>query len=124
MLNNPWICVAVGTALGFLAGLGVGGGSLLILWLTAIVQMPQPEARMLNLLFFLPAALISCLQRWKKGTICLRKLWSAIVMGAVGAALFSLLSAYWDTDLLKKLFGVLLFFTGLRELTYRRKKAK
>ena len=31
MLNSPVICVLVGSVLGALAGMGVGGGSLLIL---------------------------------------------------------------------------------------------
>ena len=124
MLNAPIICISIGAGLGFLAGLGVGGGSLLILWLTIILQTPQAEARVLNLLFFLPCALISCLFRWRQGVLQLKKLWSAIVCGAVAAAIFSLLSYHIDTVLLKKLFGGLLLLTGFRELTYRAKKAK
>ena len=57
MLESFPVCIAVGTILGFLAGLGIGGGSLLILWLTMVLGMPQPEARFINLLFFLPAAI-------------------------------------------------------------------
>ena len=124
MLNSPVICIVVGTALGFLAGLGVGGGSLLILWLTFILQMPQQEARILNLLFFLPSALISCLFRWHQGTLQLRKLMGAIICGIISAGLFSLLSFQIDTSLLKKLFGGLLILTGLRELTYRCRNVK
>ena len=124
MLNSPFICAAVGTVLGFLAGLGVGGGSLLILWLTAVLQMPQNEARILNLLFFLPSALISCLFHQRQGKLNLKKLLGAILCGAVGAVLFSVLSYRLDTELLKKLFGGLLILTGLRELTYRLKNAK
>ena len=45
--------VFIGSALGFLAGLGVGGGSLLLLWLTQVMNMPQDQARILNLLFYL-----------------------------------------------------------------------
>ena len=50
----------VGTVLGFLTGLGVGGGSLLILWLNIALGMEQSVARGINLLFFLPSALIAC----------------------------------------------------------------
>ena len=52
MLDSLPVVLLVGTVLGFLAGLGVGGGSLLILWLTLIAQTPQEEARNINLLFF------------------------------------------------------------------------
>ena len=42
--------IAVSTVLGFLSGLGVGGGSLLMLWLTGPLGWPQAQARALNLL--------------------------------------------------------------------------
>ena len=54
MLNSFPVALLVGTILGFLAGLGVGGGSLLILWLTVVCNTPYAAARIVNLLFFLP----------------------------------------------------------------------
>jgi len=48
MLTSLPVAVLVGLVLGFLAGLGVGGGSLLILWLTMVLQMPYPQARTIN----------------------------------------------------------------------------
>ncbi len=113
-----------GSILGFLAGIGVGGGSLLILWLTVVLQMPQPEARVINLLFFLPSAAIASLFRHKQGTLHLRKVLPAIAAGCIAAGLFSLLSHMLDTQLLKKLFGTLLLVTGVRELLYRPRNAK
>lgn len=110
----------VATALGTLASLGVGGGSLLMLWLTLVLQMEQSQARLINLLFFLPGATISTLLR--KSAIPLRKLWLAMVTGVCAAAVFSVLHV--PTDLLKKLFGGLLILTGLREIFYRERKAK
>ena len=41
--------ISIATLLGFLAGMGVGGGSLLLLWLTQVVVLPQSQARILNL---------------------------------------------------------------------------
>ena len=35
MLESLPVIIIVGTVLGFLSGLGIGGGSLLIIWLTA-----------------------------------------------------------------------------------------
>ena len=54
------ITLLIAALLGFLAGLGVGGGSLLILWLTLVLHTEPAQARPINLLFFLPAAAISC----------------------------------------------------------------
>ena len=116
------IDVIVGTLLGFLSGLGIGGGSLLILWLTLILNMSPGAARSLNLLFFLPSALTAGYFRWRQGAIPFRKILPAITAGCIFAFIFSLLSQQLDTSLLKKLFGVLLILTGLRELSYKTKR--
>lgn len=118
------VILTVSILLGFLTGLGIGGGSLLILWLTLVLKMPQAEARGINLLFFLPSALVACLFRWKQGKLELRKVLPAMIAGALGAALFSFIGSQMDTELLKKPFGILLLITGLRELFYRPRKAR
>lgn len=122
MLNSFPVSVLVGTLLGFLSGLGVGGGSLLMLWLTLVVGCPVQEARMMNLLFFLPAAAISCLFRRKQGDLNLKKLLPAILAGCTAAWLASRFSGSISTAYLKKIFGILLLMTGIRELTYKPKK--
>lgn len=121
MLESLPAALIVGTLLGFLTGLGVGGGSLLILWLTLVLEMSQTAARGINLLFFLPSAAISCYLRWKQGSVTLKKILPAIFAGCAAAAVFSLISTRIDLEILKKLFGVLLLATGIRELCYRPK---
>ena len=114
----------VATVLGFLAGLGVGGGSLLMLWLTLVVDMEYETARTINLLFFLPSAIIATCFRQAQGSLSTKKLQKPILAGLVFAAVFSLVGRYIDTALLKKIFGGLLLVTGLRELFYRPRNAK
>ena len=122
MLSSLPVVLIIGTLLGFLAGIGVGGGSLLIMWLTLILQMPYPQARILNLLFFLPSALVASFFRWKQGALEIKKILPAILAGLIAAGAFSVLSNHIDIQLLKKAFGVLLLITGIRELLYRPKK--
>lgn len=122
MLESFPVALVIGTALGFLAGLGVGGGSLLILWLTLVVQMEYTQARFINLMFFLPAAVITSLFRWKQGSLELRKVIPGIITGCIVAALCTWLGTRINTDLLKKFFGALLLLTGFRELCYKPKK--
>ena len=122
MLESLPFTILVGTVLGFLSGLGTGGGSLLILWLTLAVSMQQAEARVINLMFFIPSALVACFFRWKQGKLDLKKVLPAIVAGSMTAALFTILGRELDTSLLKKLFGGLLIFTGIRELFYKPKQ--
>ena len=119
MLNTFPIALVAGLITGFLAGIGVGGGSLLILWLTLVLHMDQSTARSINLLFFLFAAGTVSLFRWKQGTLNLKKLFPAILSGCVSAALFAYFSHQVDVDMMKKLFGILLLVTGIRELFYR-----
>lgn len=120
MLNILAFPVAV--VLGFLAGLGVGGGSLLMVWLTMVVGMDHNDARTINLLFFLPSAFIASLFRQRQGTLCVRKILPAAICGCITAVLFSLVGRHISSDLFQKLFGALLVFTGIRELFYRPQK--
>lgn len=121
MLNTWSVAFAVATVLGFLAGLGVGGGSLLILWLTLVLEFPHPQARIYNLLFFIPSAVIASLFRWRSGNLNFKKILPGIAAGCIGAAAASLLGQNMDVSLLKKLFGILLLITGIRELLYKTK---
>lgn len=124
MLGSISFIIIVSAVLGFLSGLGVGGGSLLILWLTLIENVPQEAARSINLLFFLPTALISSLFRWKKGNLRLGKVFPGILGGVAAALLFTWFSRYISSDALKMPFGILLLVTGARELLYRPRKPK
>lgn len=122
MVNNLSVKLMVGTVLGFLSGLGVGGGSLLLLWLTLVVGMAPEAARTVNLIFFLPSALVACAIRLKKGSLKIVPLLPAIVSGCIAAAVFSLLAGIMDQSILKKLFGILLILAGIREIGYRPRK--
>lgn len=118
MVGTFTTAVVIGTALGVLSGLGTGGGSLLILWLTLVQQIPDPQAKAMNLLFFLPSALVACLFRWKQGHLNIKKVLPAILAGSITAAIFAWFGNQWNTEILKKIFGVLLIVTGVRELLY------
>lgn len=119
MLESFPAAVLAGTVLGFLSGLGIGGGSLLILWLTLVLGTEPSTARDINLLFFLPAAAVSCIFRRKQGVLELNKVLPAILSGCTGALLGTALGQQLDTALLKKGFGILLLVTGLRELFWK-----
>ena len=96
----------------------------MILWLTAVLAMDPAVARGINLLFFVPAALISCTLRIKRRTLSFRPLIPAIISGSIAASIFSWISTFLDTDVLKKAFGIMLLCTGLRELFYRPRNAR
>jgi len=116
------MAIAVGIVLGFLSGLGIGGGSLLILWLTLVLGMDPATARGINLLFFLPAAGTALFFRRKQGRVPWKTVLPAMVAGSRCAGVLSFISLGMDMAVLKKLFGGLLMVTGVRELLYKPRK--
>ena len=111
----------VGAVLGFLSGLGVGGGSLLLLWMTLVLGADPAQARVMNLMFFLPSALIATAFRWKQSKPDWHHILPAAGAGLLGAVIGNLLSPILPHDLLKKAFGVLFLLAGVREIFFRPK---
>ena len=124
VLNSIPTAVIAGIILGFLAGIGVGGGSLLILWLTLVVKLDPAVARIINLMFFITAAGSVSFFRLRQGSIQWKQIFPAVLLGSLSAAVFSLVGRYLDQSLIKRLFGILLLITGLRELLYRPRNAR
>ena len=119
MWDSLPVIVIVGTILGFLTGLGVGGGSLLIIWLTAVLGTDPGMARGINLLFFLPGAFIAICFRKKQGAVRWANVLPCAAAGCVAAGIFSCLSAVIDVEIIKKLFGGILIAAGIRELFWK-----
>ncbi|MBP3435879.1 MAG: sulfite exporter TauE/SafE family protein [Clostridia bacterium] len=116
------IAIAVGLLTGVLSGFGIGGGSLLILYLTAVVGTEQYVAGGINLLYFLccaPTALISHIRH--KRVEWQAVLWCSLtgIITSLGAAW---LASVLETDLLRRGFGVLLLYIGTRELLCKSEK--
>ena len=124
MVDSFPFSVAVGVILGFLSGLGTGGGSLLVLWLTMVLQMDPLTARSVNLLFYIPSALVSILIRGKSEGFSVKLILPAVIAGCIAAGIFSFISGGMDMQLLRKFFGILLLLIGCKELFYRPRNAK
>lgn len=119
MLSNTAFSIVMGSVLGFLTGLGTGGGSLLLLWLTLVLDMEPQTARTINLMFFIPAALTASTVRLFRGGIPLKKIILPALVGCVSATAFAIAGSHMDTGYLKKAFGILLIITGIREILYQ-----
>ena len=122
MLDSFTFCIVIGIALGFLAGLGVGGGSLLMIWLTMILGIGQSTARSINLLFFIPSAVIASIFRIRHKSLPLKSIFPALLTGPIAAATATWIGFQINTEILRTGFGILLLFTGLRELFYKPKR--
>ncbi|MGI6030838.1 MAG: TSUP family transporter [Eubacteriales bacterium] len=101
---------------GALSAMGVGGGTLLLLWLTSFWEVPQLAAQSLNLLYFLPAALAGVFFHWKNGYM-VWKVWGlCVVGGCAGAALGAALAAASEGEWLRKAFYWLLIALGIWQM--------
>ena len=105
-----------GAAAGILSGFGIGGGTLLLIWLTAFAGVPQNLAQGVNLLYFLPAAATALPAHIKNGYIDGKTVWPAALAGLAGTALAAWLATGLDVELLRRCFGGFLLVVGLREL--------
>lgn len=110
------IQAVIGFLSGAIASMGLGGGFVLLIWLTLFEDMAQRSAQGINLLFFLPIAFISVIMHLRAGLIDKRLVWSMIPGGIIGAVLGTLGSQIIGNDLLRKLYAVFLLAFGLREL--------
>lgn len=107
---------AAGLASGILGALGLGGGSVLLLYLALVTGTDQLVAQGINLLFFLPVGAFSLWQHHRHGLVRWDLVLPALLPGLVGVWGGSLLAGYIGGEGLSKLFGVLLIVLGLREL--------
>lgn len=105
----------VAACLAFLSGSGVGGGSLLLLWLTAFCKFSPDTARTINLLFFLPTAAIATWIRIRKCVLNYHDVIPAAIAGCIAACIFTIISRSWNDRILQKLFGAFLLITGIQE---------
>ena len=108
-------------AAGFLSSLGLGGGGILVLYLTVFQGMNQTEAGGINLLFFLPVAAVSIAIHLKNRQIdwrmALRCAPFGVASALAGAWLAHAVGPYW----LGKVFALFVLALGGRELFAKEK---
>ncbi|MGE4275971.1 MAG: sulfite exporter TauE/SafE family protein [Lawsonibacter sp.] len=114
---TDWLLpLAVGAATGVLSGFGVGGGTLLLVYMTVFAGLDQHLAQGINLLYFLPAGLMALPSHIKNGYIQKPVLLPAISAGLVCAVLAAWGATALDVALLRKCFGGFLVVIGAMEL--------
>ena len=118
-----WLLPALaGLVCGVISGLGIGGGSILMVWLTAVAGLEQRQAQGVNLLYFLPTAAASLIFHAKNRLVSWKTAAWAAASGCLTAALSAWLAAQIDTALLRKLFGGFLLLVGAWELLGSKKE--
>ena len=107
--------VAFGVVTGVAAGiLGVGGGILMVPFLTLVAGMPQHAAEATSLLVVLPTAIVASVVLQRRGVGDLGVALRLGVVGAVGAAAGALLALALPGRSLRVVFALFLMLVGLR----------
>jgi len=114
-MNLLWN-IAASLGAGALGAMGLGGGGILVIYLTLALSVPQLTAQGINLLFFLPCAAVSIIiNGCRKLVDFKRALW--IVLGGLPATLPGIwLAGKIDTKYLGWIFAALLIALGVKEL--------
>lgn len=114
--NSPLLAGIAGILCGVLSGFGIGGGSLLMVWMTAVAAMDQKMAQGINLLYFIPTSLAALIFHIKNKMICWKAVIPAALFGCAAAGIAAWISTSLDVSLLRKLFGGYLLVIGCLEL--------
>ncbi len=107
--------IILGLALGAISGMGVGGGSLLIIVLVSFFGVEQIMAQGINLLYFLPTAATALVIHIIKKRVDWRVALSAGIPGAAVAAVAGFFATNVDSKILKTAFAILILITGVIE---------
>ena len=110
------VAALAGAVTGVLSGFGVGGGTLLLIYMTAFAGVEQHLAQGINLLYFLPTAATALPAHFKNGLVVKKAAVPAILAGLAGTAVAAWIATSLDVGLLKRFFGVFLLYIGVTEL--------
>ena len=122
-MNWVWMTF-IGIASGVLASMGMGGGFVLLVYLSLFGELEQKTAQGVNLLFFIPIIAISVIIHLKNKLIDVR---TALICGGIGA--ITVLGGFWlagaiGNDWLRKAFAIFIILAGLKDLLFKAKKTK
>ncbi|GAB6088142.1 TSUP family transporter [Alkaliphilus crotonatoxidans] len=118
------ILILLGLVTGFIGGMGIGGGTILIPGLILLTQLPQQTIQSVNLISFIPVAIVALIIHFKNKNIVLKLSIPLILFGLLGAWLGANIALKISSETLRKLFGIFLFGMGIYEIFYKGKENK
>lgn len=108
--------VLVGLVSGIVGGLGMGGGTVLILLLSLFFNVEQHIAQSTNVVFFIPTAIASIIVNIKNNNVNIKNNISPCLWGIIGAFLGANLSIATNVNELKKMFGFFLLLIAFYQM--------
>lgn len=115
------VSALAGAATGVLTGFGVGGGTLLILYMQVFTDFSQIAAQGINLAYFLPCAGASLIGHIKNRLVDKTAFLCSATAGLVTTGIAAYLASGIDVGIARKIFGAFMIFVGCSELFIRKK---
>lgn len=100
---------------GICASMGLGGGSILILYLTFFMGIDRIVAGGVNLLFFIPVAMVSVFMSVKAKSYKIKEVIPYALSGMIFSALGIYLAIYLKSKTVSFVFGIALLIMGIYE---------
>lgn len=110
------LLAVVGLLAGIISGMGIGGGTILIPALVMLTDISQQGLQGINLVFFIPTAIIALITHFKNGNVEKSVVKPIVLYGLIGAVVGSFIAVALDSEILRKIFAVFLVFMGINEL--------
>ena len=98
--------ILVGIVSGIISGLGMGGGTILITFLTCFLGISQIVAQASNIIFFVPTSIIATIVNVRNNTLKWKVAIPLVISGVIGAA----------ANVLKKAFAIFLIFIVIYQI--------
>lgn len=108
---------------GLIGAMGMGGGAVLIVYLTLFLDIEQLKAQGINLIFFIPIGVTALIIYSIKKQIKWKKALPLAFGGMVGTVCGFFLTDLLPTGFIGKIFGLFLILLGLFEI-FKRKATK
>jgi len=118
------ILFLVGLLSGIISGMGIGGGTILIPSLIIFTTLNQHQAQGINLVVFIPIAIVALIIHYKNKNIYFKIALPIIITGLLGSFIGSSLAVNIPSDMLRRLFAVFLFCMGGYEIFSKVKNEK
>ncbi|MBQ4154756.1 MAG: sulfite exporter TauE/SafE family protein [Clostridia bacterium] len=120
-MNGYIISVLAGFLAGVAGAMGLGGGSVLLIYLTVFAGVEQLSAQGINLIFFIPIALTAVIIYSRKGIIKFKQIIPIIIAGMFASITVGYFVKFLDTGLLRKIFGGFVLVYGIIQLFTKNK---
>ena len=116
--------IIIGIVSGTVSGMGIGGGTVLIPALTILFSFSQPQAQIVNLIYFIPTSIVALIIHFKNGDIEKEIVLRIVIFGVLSACAGAFLAVWLEADYLRRMFGLFLLYMGISELLKAKRASK